>query len=58
MNDTPITDGNEYEVIPDDTADDIDGEHPSGDYPQNIYDDDPNEPIDEDDIAVPEGEED
>lgn len=48
--------GDEYEVILDDTNEDIDGEHPEGDYPQDIYDDDPDEPIDFDDIAVPEDE--
>lgn len=54
--DAPEADGDEYEVIIDDTEDDVDGEHPEGDYPQDIYDDDPDEPIDEDDVAVPEDE--
>lgn len=57
MTENPITDGDEYDVIADDTADDIEGEHPEGDYPQDIYDDDPDEPIDQDEIAVPEDDE-
>lgn len=57
MTKKPITDGDEYEVILDDTADDIDGEHPNGDYPQDNYDDDPNEPIDNSDVAEPEDKE-
>lgn len=48
--------GDEHEPIEDDTADDmIDGEHPDGDYPASIYDDDPDEPI-EDEPAVEDGE--
>ena len=35
-----VTDGDEYIEIPDDTASDVDGEHPEGDYPQEIYNDD------------------
>lgn len=53
-----VTDGDEYIEIPDDTEADVDGEHPDGDYPQHIYNDD--EYGDSDDIepAVMEGEED
>ena len=58
MNDKPVTDGDEYEVIPDDTEADIEGEHPEGDYDQGIYNDDEfDDEIDEDDAAVPEEEE-
>lgn len=45
--------GDEHEPIEDDT-DQIDGEHPDGDYPPEIYDDDPDEPI-EDEPAVEDG---
>lgn len=48
--------GDEHEPIEDDTADQmIDGEHPDGDYPPEIYDDDPEEPI-EDEPAIEDGE--
>lgn len=36
----PEVDGEEYIEIPDDTETDVDGEHPEGDYPQEIYNDD------------------
>jgi hypothetical protein len=48
--------GDEHEPIEDDAAVEvIDGEHPDGDYPQHIYDDDPDEPI-LDEPAIEEGE--
>lgn len=51
----PDIDGDEYIEIPDDTETDIDGEHPDGDYPAEIYNDDEfDQDIDESDIAVPE----
>lgn len=38
--------GDEILPIEDDTIEEqIDGEHPDGDYPPDIYDDDPDEPI-------------
>ena len=58
MSDQPVTDGDEYIEIPDDTETDVDGEHPDGDYPQHIYNDDEFEDdMDESDVAVPEEEE-
>lgn len=52
MSDTPVTDGDEYEVIPDDTEADIEGEHPDGDYPAEVYNDDEfDDEIDESDVA-------
>lgn len=52
MSDTPITDGDEYEVIPDDTEADIEGEHPDGDYPAEVYNDNEfDDEIDESDVA-------
>ncbi len=32
-------------ILDDQPGDQIEGEHPDGDYPQDIYDDDPDEPI-------------
>ena len=56
MSDQPVTDGDEYIEIPDDTETDVDGEHPDGDYPQHIYNDDEYEDADDVEAAVMEGE--
>lgn len=54
-----VIDGDEYEVIPDDTETDVEGEHPEGDYPPEIYNDDEfDEDVDDTEPAEPEDEED